>query len=112
MTQPDLDIILCTCTAAYSPRIMIGCYALCHCIVDECGMCIEAETLCAMMASNASQVVLIGDHKQLQPIIQEKAAMEMGLIISMFERYAKDSLMLEIQYRMVRQLYRFVQNIF
>ncbi len=64
-------------------------------------MCIEAETLCAMLGSNAKQVVLIGDHKQLQPVIQCDKANDLGLGISMFERYSERAQMLEIQYRMV-----------
>ena len=64
-------------------------------------MCIEAETLCAMLGSKANQVVLIGDHKQLQPVIKCKKAREYGLGISMFERFSDHAQMLEIQYRMV-----------
>ena len=93
-------MILVTCTTAYSPRIKIPGYS-CQCIVDECGMCIEAETLCAMLGSDAKQVVLIGDHKQLQPIIKCEQAKDLGLGISMFERYSERARMLEIQYRMV-----------
>ena len=93
-------MILVTCTTAYSPRINIPGF-VCQCIVDECGMCIEAETLCAMLGSRAKQVVLIGDHKQLQPIIKCEHAKDLGLGVSMFERYSKRARMLEIQYRMV-----------
>ena len=52
--------------------------------------------------SKAEQVVLIGDHKQLQPIVSNKVARSFGLNISLFERYAKIAhIMLEEQYRMV-----------
>jgi superfamily I DNA and/or RNA helicase len=64
-------------------------------------MCIEAETLCAMMGSKAKQIVLIGDHKQLQPVVQCKNAKRLGLGISMFERFSDQAQMLKIQYRMV-----------
>ena len=64
-------------------------------------MCIEADTLCGISGSDANQVVLIGDHKQLQPIIQCEKAKDLGLGISMFQRYSECALMLEIQYRMV-----------
>lgn len=97
-----VNVILVTCTTAYSPRILSACEDfLCQCIIDECGMCIEAETLCGMLGSGAEQVVLIGDHKQLQPVIQCDKAKDLGLGISMFERYSEQALMLEIQYRMV-----------
>lgn len=65
-------------------------------------MCIESETLCAIIGSNAAQVVLIGDHKQLQPVIKDDKAKELGLGISMFERYSEKAQMLKRQYRMVR----------
>ena len=95
-------MILATCTTAYSPRIMTPCKDLIsQCIIDECGMCIEAETLCAMLGSNAKQFVLIGDHKQLRPVIKCDEAKDLGLGISMFERFSNQALMLKIQYRMV-----------
>ena len=100
VTRSELDVIFVTCTTAYSPRINIPGF-ICQCIVDECGMCIEAETLCAMLGSDAKQVVLIGDHKQLQPIIKCEKAKDLGLGISMFERYSVRAHLLEIQYRMV-----------
>ena len=73
-----------------------------QCIVDECGMCLEPESLVPITSSRARQVVLIGDHKQLQPIIQDRVAKTLGLGISMFERLSRRAMMLEIQYRMVR----------
>lgn len=32
-------------------------------------MCTEPETLAPIISSKAEQVVLIGDHKQLQPVV-------------------------------------------
>ena len=58
-----------------------------QCIVDECGMANEPETLAAM--SLCEHVVLIGDHKQLQPVVKYSAARECGLNLSLFERYAE-----------------------
>ena len=100
ITQTGVNVILVTCTSAYSPRIPCQSF-INQCIIDECGMCIEAETLCAMLGSCAKQIVLIGDHKQLQPVIQCDKAKDLGLGISMFERFSERALMLEIQYRMV-----------
>ena len=95
-------MILTTCTTVYSPRILRPCKGFVgQCIIDECGMCIEAETLCGMLGSNAEQVVLIGDHMQLQPVILSSEAKNLGLGISMFERFSEKALMLKIQYRMV-----------
>lgn len=102
-----MHVILATCTAAYSDRIMKPCKGfVSQCIIDECAMCIEAQTLCGMLGSQAEQIVLIGDHKQLRPIIKCKKARELGLERSMFERYSKEAMMLKIQYRMVSILIR------
>ena len=64
-------------------------------------MCMEPESLVPITCSGARQVVLIGDHKQLQPVIQDHVAKTLGLSVSMFERYSNRAKMLELQYRMV-----------
>ncbi|XP_050390271.1 helicase with zinc finger domain 2, partial [Patella vulgata] len=69
-------------------------------IIDESGMCTEPETIIPLTSFDASNIVLIGDHKQLQPILTEQKAKQLGLQTSLFERYAKQALMLEKQYRM------------
>ena len=70
-------------------------------IVDECGMCTELETLIPLVAHKALQVVLVGDHQQLRPIVMDDTARNLGLERSMFERYADKAIMLTTQYRMV-----------
>jgi superfamily I DNA and/or RNA helicase len=64
-------------------------------------MCKEPESLVPIVSSSAQQVVLVGDHKQLQPIILNKKAENLGLKRSLFERYASSAIMLTKQYRMV-----------
>ena len=91
-------------------------------IIDEAGMCSEPESMVPIVAAEESieeareagkgaknkppKVVLIGDHKQLQPIIKSRDAQKVGLNVSLFERHAniKSSVMevLNFQYRMVR----------
>jgi len=66
-------------------------------------MCMELESLVPITCSGARQVVLIGDHKQLQPIIRDNLAITLGLSVSMFERLSERAKMLELQYRMVRE---------
>ena len=102
LQESGVQIILCTCAASGSPRIASSCDNVQQCIVDECGMCMEPESLVPITCSTARQVVLIGDHKQLQPVIQDHVAKTLGLSVSMFERHSKRATMLELQYRMVR----------
>jgi superfamily I DNA and/or RNA helicase len=58
-----------------------------------------------IVATQAKQVVLIGDHKQLRPIIKCQPAADLGLDQSLFERlYTKFkhyTVFLNKQYRMV-----------
>ena len=97
----EYDIILCTCAASVSPR-MLRSANIHQIITDECGMCMEPETLIPLQAfKSARQVVLIGDHKQLQPIVMNSVAKGLGLDISLFERYKDRAIMLTEQYRMV-----------
>ena len=103
----EYDIILCTCNETCSKRLLLLAKnsRISHCIIDECGMAQEPETIAA--ASLCEHVVLIGDHMQLQPIINFYPARKNGLSTSLFERYAiRPSFMeylvqLKRQYRMV-----------
>ena len=103
----NYKVILCTCNETASARLLRlrekGRVA--QVIVDECGMAYEPETIAAI--SLCDHVVLIGDHKQLQPVIKYPAARENGLNTSLFQRYAEHFeeecplITLELQYRMV-----------
>ena len=105
LLRRQYDVILCTCNETCSGRLLklAGDGRIAQCIVDECGMANEPETIAA--ASLCDHVVLIGDHKQLQPIIKYHMARECGMGVSLFERYAElrpDLLItLDTQYRMV-----------
>ena len=101
----EADVVLCTCIQAGSWRMTQNTMALC--IVDEAGQSLEPETLVAI--SKAKRVVLIGDHKQLRPVVQN-TQVRGQLSRSMFERLAESRKvknerrmhMLTLQYRMVR----------
>lgn len=102
----NYDIILTTCNECAGRRLlMLRDYErVAHVIVDECGMANEPETIAAINLSD--HVVLIGDHKQLQPVIKNTPARENGLGTSLFQRYAENFehyclFTLELQYRMV-----------
>ena len=97
------DIVLCTCSETSSARVR-RCIFPRQCIIDECGMANEPE--CITPLELCEHVVLIGDHKQLQPVISCKSAAEHGLSTSLFQRYAERFegqyiKRLAIQYRMV-----------
>ena len=97
----DAQIIFCTCAEAGSNRMKSR--RVKQCIIDECAMCTEPETLLPMILSE--KIILVGDHKQLQPVVLNKTAEFLGLKISMFQRLFKDMshycIMLTTQYRMV-----------
>ena len=85
LSRANVDIIFCTCNEAAGRRV--GKHVSVHqCIIDECGMAYEPETIVPI--SKCEHAVLIGDHKQLQPVIDYHQAKENGLTTSLFERYA------------------------
>lgn len=65
----------------------------------------EPQSMVPIIATRAQQVVLIGDHKQLRPIIKCQPAAELGLDQSLFERlflkFPAYTAFLNEQYRMV-----------
>ena len=104
--KSGVNIVLCTCNEAASHRIT-NLLEPKYCIIDECAMATEPE--CMVPIRRAQHVVLIGDHQQLQPVIQSKDAEKMSLGKSLFERYAHRERninvhLLELQYRMVRDI--------
>ena len=97
------QVIFCTCAEAGSNRMKTR--EVKQCIIDECGMCTEPETLLPMILSK--KIILVGDHKQLQPVVLSKTAVSLRLKISMFQHLFEDPnmsqycVMLTEQYRMV-----------
>jgi len=112
LQESGVQIVLCTCVVAGSPRIVTSCDNVQQCIVDECGMCMEPESLVPITGSRARQIVLIGDHKQLQPVVQDHVAKSLGLNVSMFERHSKRAKMLRLQYRMHAGICEFPSHAF
>ncbi|CAH1780780.1 unnamed protein product [Owenia fusiformis] len=106
------DIILCTCTTSWNvskeyPKINFQ-----QLIVDEAGMCKEPECLVPIISTRAEQIVLIGDHMQLQPIIRNAIAKQLNLDCSLFYRYERLTMMLDTQYRMHPSICEFPSNEF
>ena len=57
--------------------------------LDEASMSTEPATLIPLM-KGCRHVSLIGDHKQLPPVILSSEAREQGLAISLFERLTEE----------------------
>lgn len=98
----EAELILCTCNEASSHRILNSVQPE-YVIIDEAAMAMEPE--CMIPILRANHVVLIGDHKQLQPVIEYSPAEQNGLSVSLFQRYVEkvkvSPILLEEQYRMV-----------
>ncbi|XP_071429110.1 3'-5' exoribonuclease HELZ2 [Pithys albifrons albifrons] len=93
------NIILCTCTSS-AFNILEGLNVR-QIIIDECAMSTEPETLIPLVSHcRAEKVVLVGDHKQLQPVVHNDVCKTLGMETSLFERYQAQAWMLDIQYRM------------
>ncbi|KAK3090490.1 hypothetical protein FSP39_012269 [Pinctada imbricata] len=97
------DVIFCTTAMATNHKFLKGTKGkIYQLIIDEAGMCTEPECVAPIIATQAKQVVLIGDHKQLRPTIMCQYAADLGLARSLFERYANKAILLNMQYRMVK----------
>nr|KAG5702200.1 hypothetical protein BaRGS_033912 [Batillaria attramentaria] len=105
----NYEVVLTTCAVAGSSRLVEGLKGkVFQVMIDECAMSPEPHSLVPIIATKARQVVLIGDHKQLRPIITCQAAAELGLEQSLFERlYGRNDvprMFLNVQYRMMEIL--------
>ncbi|XP_032112899.1 helicase with zinc finger domain 2 [Sapajus apella] len=93
------EVIVCTCSCAASPSLKT--LDVRQILVDEAGMATEPETLIPLVQfPQAEKVVLLGDHKQLRPVVKNEQLQNLGLDRSLFERYHGDAHMLDTQYRM------------
>ncbi|NXF85693.1 M10L1 helicase, partial [Eubucco bourcierii] len=82
-------IIIVTCSSAgmfYQTRIRLGHFT--HVILDEAGQASEPESLIpiGLISEANGQIVLVGDPKQLGPVIKSQIALAFGLNISFLER--------------------------
>ncbi|XP_062401622.1 helicase with zinc finger domain 2 [Sardina pilchardus] len=93
------DVILCTCTAASNPNFE-KLLKMQQIIIDECAMATEPEAFIPLVTHQPEQIVLIGDHKQLKPVVTSDVVERLGMSKSLFERYMRKAIMLDIQYRM------------
>lgn len=106
------DVVCCTCSAAGDPRISSLRFR--QCLVDEATQATEPECLIPIVLG-AKQLVLVGDHCQLGPVVMCKNAAKAGLGQSLFERLVMLSvrpIRLQVQYRMHPCLSEFPSNTF
>lgn len=108
----NADVICCTCVGAGDPRLAN--FRFRQVLIDESTQATEAECLIALVLG-AKQVVLVGDHCQLGPVIMCKKAARAGLAQSLFERLVQlgvKPIRLQVQYRMHPRLSEFPSNTF
>ncbi len=108
----NADVICTTCAGAGDSRLAE--FRFKHCLIDESTQATEPETLIPIVMG-AKQVVLVGDHCQMGPVIMCKPADAAGLGRSMFERLlqlGQRPHRLDVQYRMHPCLSQFSSNAF
>ena len=111
----DSEIILTTINNSADERLRDINFS--YVLIDEAAQALEPDTVLPLI-HQAQMVVLIGDDKQLGPIVHSKYAKLSGLGISLFERLHsiyKDApfiTLLNEQFRMYEKLYEFVNRYF
>ncbi|KAF9460474.1 P-loop containing nucleoside triphosphate hydrolase protein [Collybia nuda] len=97
----DADVICTTCITSACVALNVTDFPVVF--LDEASMSTEPASLIPIM-KGSRHLALIGDHKQLPPVISSREAQALGLGISLFERLTEEgvvpSIMLDIQYRM------------
>ena len=105
------DVVCCTCVGAGDRRLNMQFRTV---LIDESTQASEPECLIPIV-KGAKQVILVGDHQQLGPVILERRAADAGLKQSLFERLISLGhvpIRLEVQYRMNPFLSEFPSNMF
>lgn len=101
------SIICCTCATSMSSKLRTH-YP--YVLIDEAGFASEPESLLPLLRKS-SHVVMVGDHKQLPPVVFSKQLAALNYGRSMFERLIEreemPSQMLTKQYRMHPELAAF-----
>ena len=111
----DAEIILTTINNSADKRLKDVNFS--YVLIDEAAQALEPDTILPLI-HQAQMVVLIGDDKQLGPIVHSQEAKRAGLDISLFERLHsiyKDApfiTLLNEQYRMNQKLYEFPNRYF
>ena len=97
-----MQVTCCTCITAGGEEYKDYAYDIV--LIDEAAQATEPECLVPIILHSATRVILVGDHKQLGPIILSNMAKEADLDKSLFERLMQrkniKEVMLNMQYRM------------
>ncbi|KAJ3125921.1 ATP-dependent helicase NAM7 [Nowakowskiella sp. JEL0407] len=108
----NADVICCTCVGAGDPRLSRLQFRTV--LIDEATQAAEPECLIPLVLG-VKQVVFVGDHQQLGPVVLNKKAARAGLTQSLFERLVLlgiRPIRLQVQYRMHPCLSEFPSNMF
>lgn len=104
----NADVVCTTCHSSTFPGLKLVDFPVVF--IDEASMSTEPASLIPLMRGSR-HVSLIGDHKQLPPVITSREAQNKGLGMSLFERLTEEgevpSIMLDTQYRMHPAISRF-----
>ena len=106
------DVICCTCIGAGDPKLSRMRFS--SILIDESMQATEPECMVPAVLG-AKQLILVGDHCQLGPVVMCKKAASGGLSQSLFERLVVLGIRpfrLEVQYRMHPALSKFPSNFF
>ena len=104
------DVICTTCVGAGDPRLANLRFR--QLLIDESTQAMEAECFIPIVLG-VKQLVLVGDHCQLGPVVMCKKAAKAGLTQSLFERLVLlgiRPIRLQVQYRMHPCLSEFPSN--
>lgn len=108
----NADVICTTCVGSGHPRL--NNFRFRQVLIDEATQATEPECLIPIIRG-AKQVIMVGDHCQLGPVVMCKKAARAGLQRSLFERLillGSRPVRLQVQYRMHPALSEFPSNIF
>ncbi|XP_065905889.1 regulator of nonsense transcripts 1-like [Dysidea avara] len=108
----NADVICCTCVGAGDPRLVKFRFRMV--LIDESTQATEPECMVPIVLG-ARQVILVGDHCQLGPVVMCKKAAKAGLSQSLFERLVClgiRPIRLMVQYRMHPVLSMFPSSVF
>ncbi len=97
----SVDAVCATCISSMASMLSVVDFPVVF--LDEASMATEPASLMPLV-KGCAHLAIIGDHKQLPPIIISDEARDGGLNLSMFERFMKEGMvpwiMLDTQYRM------------